>query len=117
MIEFLGLTLTTWEVLGFIGFIFSLGGAYWKLNDKLSSLIKRNEKADEDHKSLKTEIHNMELRIETKLSGVNDGLSARMREGENRITQQEINFGRTDERLTSMQTMLSQVHEIVRQLK
>jgi phage protein U len=115
--EIFGLAVTIWEVLGVVGFVFSLGGAYWKLNDKLSFLIKRNEKADEDHKLLKAEIHSMEMRVENKLVGVNEALSARMREGEARIAQQEINFARTDERLTHMQNTLSQVHEIVRQLK
>lgn len=113
--ELFGIALSIGEVLSLIIFIFSAGGAYWKINTKLESILDRNEAADKAHVKLSSEVKTLEGRMEAKIESVKTSLSERQEVSERRQTQQEINYGRVDERLIAISSQLGQALDLLRE--
>lgn len=115
--ELLGITITLKELLMVFGIIFSAGGAYWKINGKLDGIIQRNTRADESMEKLEKDLRAVESSMDAKLKNVEESITKRISSNESRITNQEINYGRVDERLSAIHSQIGQVLEMLRDRK
>jgi hypothetical protein len=112
--EILGLYLSAGDFISVLVLLFAVIGSYWRIVSKLNGLESRNEKADEAHVNLEKDVKVMKKDMEYRINHVENVLTKRLETGELRMTQQEINYGRLDERLISISSQLSQVLDMLK---
>lgn len=106
MITLFGVALSVGEIMSLLGLFVALVAGFYKLNNKLSSIIERNETAD-------NKMDTMERDLVNKITETKATLEARMVLAEGRIAGQEIRDARIDEKFNFMQGQLARLLNLV----